>query len=54
MSKVWFVDFPTHQYKEDVVELAKAKNLKIIDGKFKGSFDCEEEEKPPKLTKSKK
>ncbi len=54
MSKVWFVDFPTHQYKEDVVKLAEDKGLSIIDSKFKGSFECDEEEKPPKLTRHKK
>ncbi len=35
-SKIWYVDFPTYQYKEDVKSIAKAKGLRVIDSKFKG------------------
>ena len=35
-SKVWYVDFPTYQYNEDVKAIAKEKGLKIIDARFKG------------------
>ncbi len=52
--KVWLVDFPTHQYKEDIKELAAKNNLQIIDSKFKGDVSGEVEDKPPKLTKLKK
>lgn len=32
--KTWFVKFPTYQYNEDVVAIAKEKGLKIIDAQF--------------------
>lgn len=51
MKKVWLVKFPTHQYKEDVKELAARKGLKIIDAKFKAEIaEKHIESKPPKLT----
>jgi hypothetical protein len=50
-SKVWYVEFPTFQYKEDVKELAKKHGLKIVDVQFKGEDDGA---KGPKLTKLKK
>ena len=51
MKKIWLVEFPTYQYKEDVKALAAAKNLRIIDAKF-GAGIGEQfiEIKPPKLT----
>ena len=54
MSKIWFVDFPTYQYKEDVKVLAKSKGLKVINAKFKGGYpESQIEKNPPKLTKLK-
>ena len=47
-SKIWYVEFPTYQYNEDVKELAKKNGLKIIDTQF----DAGDGEKDvPKLTK---
>lgn len=34
MSKIWYVEFPTFQYNEDVKALAKERGLTIIDAKF--------------------
>lgn len=46
--EVWFVEFPTYKYVEDVKELAKKAGLRIIDAKFQGNHkQCA---KPPKLT----
>lgn len=46
--KKWFVEFPTYQYVEDVKELARKNNLKIIDARFQGNEkQCEN---APKLT----
>lgn len=54
MKKIWLVEFPTYQYKEDVKALAAAKNLKIIDAKFGKGIAAEfVEAKPPKLTRIK-
>ena len=49
MSKeIWYVEFPTYRYKEDVKELAQRNNLKIVDATFQGeNKQCE---KAPKLT----
>jgi aspartyl-tRNA synthetase len=33
----WYVNFPLFQYEEDVKDLAKKHNLKIIDAKFQGN-----------------
>lgn len=50
-KKVWLVKFPTYQYNEDVVGLALAANLKIIDSNHGDSIDVDMvEKKPPKLT----
>lgn len=50
--KIWLVDFPTHQYKENVKELAREKRLKIIDSRFAAGYKKDDvESKPPKLTK---
>ena len=46
--QTWYVEFPTFQYNEDVKELARKNNLKIIDSKFQGNEkQCDN---PPKLT----
>ena len=50
--KIWYVEFPTYQYNEDVKELARKNNLKIVDAIFQG--ENEQCSKPPKLTKIKK
>jgi hypothetical protein len=38
-NKIWFVEHPTHQYKEDVFEIAHVNRLEILDIKFKDSID---------------
>ena len=48
MNNIWYVEFPTFQYNEDVKELARKNNLKIIDARFQG--DNKQCEKAPKLT----
>lgn len=50
--KIWYVEFPTYQYNEDVKELARKNNLKIVDAIFQG--ENEQCAKPPKITKIKK
>ena len=53
---IWLVDHPTHQYKEDVKELARKNDLQVIDSRFKDSFDPKlfvDEKDAPKLTKLK-
>lgn len=46
--KIWYVEFPTYKYNEDVKELARKNNLKIVDAIFQGENEqCEE---APKLT----
>ena len=55
-NKFWFIEFPTHQYNEDVKELAYKSHLEILDFSFKGSIDealVVSEKDAPKLTKSK-
>ena len=48
--QIWYVEFPTFQYNEDVKDLARKNNLKIIDARFQGeNKQCD---KPPKLTKA--
>ena len=51
MNNVWYVEFPTFQYNEDVKDLARKNNLQIIDAIFQG--DNKQCDKPPKLTKIK-
>jgi hypothetical protein len=34
---VWYVKFPLHQYNENVKELAKINNLKIVDDIYQGN-----------------
>lgn len=52
--KVWLVEFPIYQYKEDVKELAKKHGLKVIDSRY--SKDIKPEfvikETPPLTKKS--
>ena len=55
-NKYWFIEFPTHQYKEDVKELAHANHLEILDARFKDSIDPKlavSDKDAPKLTKVK-
>ena len=55
-NKFWFVDFPTSQYKEDVVDLAYANRLEILDSRFRESINKElaiSDDDAPKLTKIK-
>ena len=50
--QIWLVEFPTHQYNEDVKALAKRANLKIIDAKY--SQDIKQDlisKEVPKITK---
>lgn len=50
--KIWLVEHPLHQYKEDVKALARKNDLRIIDAEHKASIDpATVEDKPPKLTK---
>ena len=52
MKKIWLVQFPTHQFKEDVKALAKQNNLKIIDARYSHQIRSElVEQNPPSLTK---
>lgn len=50
--KIWLVEHPLHQYNEDVKELARRENLKIIDAKFDINKDLLAD-KAPKITKKK-
>lgn len=53
---IWLVEHPTHQYKEDVNELARKNDLQVIDSRFKDSLDPKtvvDEKDAPKLTKLK-
>ena len=36
MNNVWYLDFPAFQYNEDVKDLARKNNLKIIDARLQG------------------
>ena len=47
MSKIWYVEFPTFQYNEDVKTLAKERGLTIIDAKFDEGDGVKD---PPALT----
>lgn len=47
MSKIWYVEFPTFQYNEDVKALAKERGLTIIDAKFDEGDGAKD---PPALT----
>jgi hypothetical protein len=51
-KKIWLVEHPTYQYKEDVRSLALANGLTVVDKLFSGNFTKEQlADKPPKLTK---
>lgn len=47
VRKIWYVDFPTYQYNEDVVALAKAAGLSVVDARFDNG---DGEKDVPKLT----
>ncbi|MCD8213265.1 MAG: hypothetical protein LUC34_04335 [Campylobacter sp.] len=47
-EKIWFVEFPTYQYNEDVKALAAERGLTVIDASFD---DGTGEKDVPKLTK---
>lgn len=50
-KKIWLVEFPTHKYKEDVKELARQNNLRVIDDRYKNLCSPDEiESKVPTLT----
>ena len=54
--KYWLVDHPTHQFKEDVKELARKADLEVIDSRFKETIDPKlvvSDKDAPKLTKAK-
>jgi len=41
-NNIWYVEFPTYRYTQDVKELAAKKGLRIVDAKFKGkNKQCE-------------
>lgn len=48
MSNIWYVEFPTSQYNEDVKALAAESGLKILDSKFDVGDGAK---KTPSLTK---
>ena len=50
--KIWLVEHPLHQYNEDVKDVARRENLKIIDAKFDIHKDLVVGN-APKLTKKK-
>jgi hypothetical protein len=55
-NKFWFIEFPTYQYKENVMELAHVNHLEIVDIKFKSSMNPDlavSEKDALKLTKIK-
>lgn len=53
-TNIWYVEFPTYKYKEDVKELARKAGLKIVDAKFQGkNKQCENAPKLTKITKGK-
>lgn len=45
---IWYIEFPTYRYNEDVKAIAKERGLKIIDSKFQG--ENEQCENAPTLT----
>ena len=50
MKNIWYVEFPTFQYKEDVKELARKNDLKVVDARFQGKDNqCDD---APSLTKA--
>ena len=56
-NKYWFVDFPTSQYNEDVMELASKNRVEVVDSQFRGTIHaslCVLDESSLKLTKKSK
>ena len=52
MKKIWLVEFPTYQYNENVVELAKQNGLKIIDSRYAKDYNQDQiATQTPTLTK---
>lgn len=49
--KIWLVEHPTHQFKEDVKKLARKNDLIIVDAKFADQYEADQIAKGPKLTK---
>jgi hypothetical protein len=52
-KKIWLVSFPLFKYKDDVKDLARKANLKIVDARFKSAYKPEmviAEAEAPKLT----
>ncbi len=47
MPKIWYVEFPTFQYNEDVKAIAKHRGLTIVDAKFDAGDGVKD---PPELT----
>ena len=47
MPKIWYVEFPTFQYNEDVKAIAKQRGLTIVDAKFDAGDGVKD---PPALT----
>lgn len=53
-KKIWFLEFPTFMYKEDVKALARKADVKIVDAKYKKDYPAEMiAEQVPKVTKLK-
>lgn len=50
-AKIWYVEFPTYQYNENVKELATKNGLRVIDALFDAG---DGEKEVPKLTKKAK
>ncbi len=51
-QKIWLLDHPVSQYKEDVVSIAKANNLKIVDSKLRSMVKAKNlADSTPKVTK---
>ncbi len=50
--KIWYVEFPTSQYKEDVKALARKNDLRIRDARYKG--ENKQVANAPELTKRSK
>jgi len=49
-KELWFVEFPTYRYTQDVKVLARKAGLKIVDARFKDEMDMTQAPTAPKLT----
>ena len=50
-KKIWLVEFPVFRYTQDVKDIARKGNLKIIDMKYKDNYATDRlVEKRPTLT----